>query len=204
MKHFKNLTVLLSFVSLSISACATSSTQESNPTGTIIEYKSGPEGFDTRTFFYVGKNEVVAIDSQFTPELAKKSIAHLRQFTDKPIKALIITHPNPDKFNGASVFKKEGAQIIGSKATADAMAGVNAYKKYYFVHMAKMFSEESYPSLTPIDETFEDSLTLNLKGDQVIRLVETNQPAISSNQTVVYIEGAGGLFVGDMIHHKAH
>lgn len=202
------LTQVIAFTSACVSPAAKRSTDHaySNKTETaqIIEYKSDSSGFDTKNYFYVSKHEVVAIDAQFTPQAARASIDHLRKFTQKPITWLVITHPNPDKFNGASEFIKEGARVIASQATADAMAGVHAYKKYFFVEIAKMFSEETYPELSPVDEVFDTNLKLSLKGGDSLELREFNQAGVSTNQTVVYSEKNSSLFLGDLIHFQAH
>jgi glyoxylase-like metal-dependent hydrolase (beta-lactamase superfamily II) len=203
MKTLINTT--LAMMAISTSGCATNRLPITKPyKGRIIEFKSGPEGFDTRTFFYEGEHEVVAFDSQFTPELAKQSIAYLRTLTNKPISWLVITHPNPDKFNGAGVFKKEGARVISSKHTADKIPGVQAYKEYYFVEIAKMFAKGTYPQPTSVDQTFEKKMDIVLRGGQRIKLRELSEPGVSSTQTVAYIESENALFVGDLIHNKAH
>ncbi|MBK7963555.1 MAG: MBL fold metallo-hydrolase [Bdellovibrionales bacterium] len=205
MKTKTMMTMTLAATTFSSLACTSTQALNSNPVGRIIEFKSGPEGFDTRTFFYEGSQEVVAFDAQFTPELARQSIQHLRTFTKKPISWLVITHPNPDKFNGASVFKKEeGTKIISSQATADAIPGVHAYKKYYFVNMAKMFTSENYPEPVSVDEVFKEQLTITLHGGEKIELKEFNRPGVSSNQTVALIPKRKALFVGDLIHDQAH
>jgi glyoxylase-like metal-dependent hydrolase (beta-lactamase superfamily II) len=199
------LTATMASTAFSLGACATKpAVRDLAKAGRIIEFKSGPEGFDTRTFFYEGEHEVVAFDSQFTPELARASLKHLRTWTEKPVTWLVITHPNPDKFNGTSVFKAEGAKIIASEATADGIPGTHAYKKHFFVNMAKMFTEQNYPQPVPVDEVFTDKMTLILKGGEKIELAELNRPGISTNQTVAWIPAAGALVVGDLIHHNAH
>lgn len=202
MKKLMNLS--LAMMAVSTSGCSSTLVQSKTGEGRIIEFKSGPEGFDTRTFFYEGKNEVIAIDAQFTEELAKKSIDHLRTFTSKPITWLIITHPNPDKFNGASVFKSEGAQIIASKKTAEAIPGVHGYKEYFFVEMAKMFKKGEYPQPTEVDQTFDLEMDLVLGGGERILLRELSSPGVSSTQSVVYIKSIKALLVGDLVHYKAH
>lgn len=201
----KNMTKTgLAMLAISISGCSTPSARATTEEPQIIEFKSGPEGFDTRTFFYVGANEVIAFDSQFTPDLTKKSIEHLRQYTKKPITWLVITHPNPDKFNGASVFKKEGARIVASKNTAAAIPGVHSYKEYFFVEMAKMFKKGTYPQPTSVDETFEGKMDIVLRGGERLELHELGAPGVSSTQTVAYVKSVNSLFVGDLVHHKAH
>ena len=202
MKTLINTSVAM--MAISLSGCSTVPAKAGTHQGRIIEFKSGPNGFDTRTFFYEGESEVVAFDSQFTPELAKQSIAHLRKFTIKPITWLIIIHPNPDKFNGASVFKDEGAKILASQATANAIPGVHAYKEYYFVEIAKMFKKGEYPQPTAVDQTFNGQMDLVLRGGERIQLRELSQPGVSNTQAVAYIQLINSLIVGDLMHYKAH
>jgi glyoxylase-like metal-dependent hydrolase (beta-lactamase superfamily II) len=194
----------MTMMAISISGCSTLPSRAVAYQGRVIEFKSGAEGFDTRTFFYEGEQEVIAFDSQFTPGLAQQSIYHLRKYTDKPITWLVVTHPNPDKFNGAPVFQAQGARVISSKATAEAMPGVHAYKEYFFVEMAKMFKKGEYPQLPTIDQTFEGETDLVLRGGERIQLRELAHPGVSSTQTVAYIQSVQALMVGDLVHHKAH
>lgn len=194
----------LAAMAFTLSGCAAPSAKADSHAGRIIEFKSDASGFDTRTFFYEGDSEVVAFDSQFTPDLARKSIERLRRYTDKPVTWLVITHPNPDKFNGASVFKAQGAKIISSSATAAAIPGVHAYKENFFVNVAKMFKAGDYPQPVPVDETFSGEMDLVLRGGERIQLRELSQPGVSRTQTVAYIPAVKTLVVGDLVHYKAH
>lgn len=201
MKNLVN--VSLAMMAISTVGCASTDGATASR-GRIIEFKSDSSGFDTRTFFYEGENEVIAFDAQFTAELAKQAIARLRTYTSKPISWLVITHPNPDKFNGASVFKDEGAKIIASKNTADAIPGVHAYKEYFFVELAKMFKKGDYPQPVIVDQVFTGKLDLNLRGGERIELRELSHPGVSSTQTVAHVGSVAALFVGDLVHQKAH
>lgn len=202
MKTFISSTMAV--MAISMAGCSSVSAKPSGYQGRVIEFKSDMAGFDTRTFFYEGQAEVIAVDAQFTPELAKQSILHLRKLTQKPITWLVITHPNPDKFNGASVFKSLGARIISSKATAAAIPEVHAYKEYFFVEMAKMFQKGNYPQPVAVDQTFENQTDLVLRGGERLYLKELSQPGVSSTQTIAYVRSANAVFVGDLVHYKAH
>src|SRR5215213_7989019 len=171
--------------------------------GALYTYDSGEAGFFTKTYFYDTGREVVAFDAQFTPELAEAAIASLREQTANPITYLVITHPNPDKFNGAPAFQKEGAQVIASEATEAAIPGVHAYKKAGFVGMG-MFTEETYPQQATIDETFTGTHTLELSDGKTVELSELSKPGVSSTQTVAFIPELNSLIVGDLVHHKLH
>jgi glyoxylase-like metal-dependent hydrolase (beta-lactamase superfamily II) len=193
------LTALLSLTGIS---CA--HTKVSSPAQKIYTFESDANGFNTKNFFYDNGQEVVVFDAQFTPEIAKKSIEFLRTKTQNPITFVIVTHPNPDKFNGASVFQKLGAKVISSQKTAQNLPCVHAYKKYYLVEMAKMFTEQTYPQEARIDITFNQKHDLSLGNGEVIRLQELSSAGVSTNQTVAIIPQANAVVVGDLVHHKAH
>ena len=195
-------TILTASTMLAASACATATTSPAR--GQIYSFESDGNGFNTKTFFYDNGEEVVAIDAQFTPGLARQAIAYLRTKTNRPLTHLVITHPNPDKFNGAEVFREEGAQVIAARRTVEAMPGVHAYKKNFFVNVAKMFREEDYPALPQVDRVFDGELALTLRNGRRLELRELSQAGVSGNQTVAYVPELGALFVGDLVHAKAH
>ncbi|MBA3450013.1 MAG: MBL fold metallo-hydrolase [Chloroflexia bacterium] len=171
--------------------------------GALYTFDSGPDGFNTKTFFYDTGSEVVAFDAQFTPELAEKAIAYLQTESENPITYVVVTHPNPDKFNGISAFQDAGAEVITSEATAAAMPGVQDYKKAFFVGNG-MFTDETYPELGTVDETFSDTMTLELSDGKTVELSELSEPGVSSTQTVAFIPEMNALIVGDLVHHTMH
>jgi len=194
----KNLICALSLIcifSLSLNAVAKNQ---------LNVYTSDSKGFNTHTFWYDDGKEVTVIDTQFVPQLAEKAIQDIRNKTESPITRVIITHPNPDKFNGLSALHAIGAKSVSSKATANSIADVHAYKKYYFVNIAKKFTNDTYPKSEAIMETFDDKKTIRLASGETITLFELANPGISSTQTVVRIDSTGDLLVGDLVHHNAH
>ena len=208
MNSIRNSVVFLS--ALATSGCASLQLQSdakaqcSTETPTIYEFESDPQGFNTKTIFIDSGCEVFAFDAQFTEKHAQMSLDFLRTKTNRPVTHLIVTHPNPDKFNGASVFQKQGAKVVMSAATAASIEEVHSYKKYFFVNVAKMFSEENYPKPIPADVLFEDRLTLGDAGNLQIILRERHQAGVSGNQTIAHIPALNALIVGDLVHHKSH
>lgn len=167
-------------------------------------FTSDASGFDTHSYFVDTGREVVVFDAQFTPELAQRAIAQIQAQTTSPITYVVVTHPNPDKFNGLAAFQAIGAQAVASVATAAAIPAVHAYKKYYFVNIAKQFSEASYPAQARIDVTFAGDLALPLRSGHKLRLHELAHGGVTTTQTVAYVPAARALFVGDLVHHRAH
>jgi glyoxylase-like metal-dependent hydrolase (beta-lactamase superfamily II) len=204
MKNTTALTTLLLASAIAPTSQATSTNTLASTTPAIYSFESDGNGFNTKNFFLDTGQEVVVFDAQFTAENAQKSLEFIQSKTKNPIRYVVITHPNPDKFNGAAVFQKIGAKVVASQATAAAIAGVHAYKKYYFVEIAKMFSNETYPNQAVVDITFDKNYSLPLLGNFRVSLRELAHPGVSSNQTIAEIPALSAVIVGDLVHHQAH
>lgn len=164
---------------------------------TLHSWTSGADGFDTHSWWTETRDGVVVFDAQFTPALAEQLLADIRSQTDAPIAAVVVTHPNPDKFLGATVFQDAGAELIASAATARAMPEVWAYKRAYFVG-AGMFTDETFPALPSVDRTFDGELELGNR----IRLVELGHAGVTTTQTVAVV--GEDLVVGDLVAGRVH
>ena len=138
--------------------------------GTLGVYQSDANGFDTRTYWYDDAHEITVFDTQFVPALTEALIAEIRKTSQNPITRVVVTHPNPDKFNGLSVLHKLGATSIASKATADAMKGVHDYKEYFWVNIAKTFTKDTYPKFEPVQQTFEAVSYTHLTLPTILRV----------------------------------
>lgn len=167
--------------------------------GALYTFTSDASGFDTHSFYYDTGSAVIVFDAQFTDALADALIADIAAHTDSPITHVVVTHPNPDKFNGTGRFRELGAEIVASEATAAAIPGVHAYKRSYFIG-AGAFTEDTYPAEASVDRTFAERLEL---GGAVELQVLAN-PGVASTQTVAYIPAIDALIVGDLVHHRAH
>lgn len=167
-------------------------------------HTSGPEGFSTNSVWIDDGHEVTVIDTQFTPQLAQALIADIGRQTRSPIRRVIVTHPNPDKFNALSVFHSLGAESIASQATVAAMPGVHAYKQYYWVALAKAFTADTYPKLELPTRTFNQELHLPLKNGDSLTLRTLASAGVSATQTVVRLNSTGDVMVGDLVANRTH
>lgn len=166
----------------------------------LHRFTSGPEGFDTNSWWVDTGAEVVVFDAQFTPALAQALLDEITAQTQSPVTTVVLTHPNPDKFNGASVFQAAGAELVASEDTLAAMGEVHAYKQAYFVG-AGMFAEGEYPALPEVDRTFTDTLTLDTAAPIVLEVLEHS--GVTLTQTVARV-GDEALVVGDLAAGGAH
>ncbi len=194
----KTLFILATTVTVGVVATAPVSA------GTLGTYTSDAKGFDTHTYWYDDGREVTIFDTQFVPALTQAMVDQIRKSTASPITRVIVTHPNPDKFNGLPLLHKMGIESIASKATADAMSGVHTYKKHYWTTIAKSFTDATYPAFEPIKTTFTGQKKITLKSGETLTLIELKNPGVASTQTVARIDKTGDLIVGDLVHYKAH
>ncbi|MDB5931374.1 MAG: Glyoxylase, beta-lactamase superfamily [Polaromonas sp.] len=171
--------------------------------GQLHVFTSEAAGFNTHSVWYDDGKEVTVVDTQFVPQIAQALVADIRRQTTSPITRVIVTHPNPDKFNALSVFHAEGVQSIASAAAAAAIPGVDRYKRDFWIK-AKAFTDETYPKVEAVKATFTGQQKITLKSGETITLIELRQPGVSSNQVVVRIDKTGDLVVGDLVHTRTH
>lgn len=176
------------------------------PKGTLGTFTSGDAGFNTNSQWFDTGKEVIVFDAQFDAKDTQALIDQIHSRTSSPIKYVVVTHPNPDKFNGAKAFQAEGAQIVMSRETANALHDVHQYKKDFFIKNMG-YTEETYPKEPTPDLVFDDHLELPPGGDLAgpkVELQELHHPGVSSNQTVAYLPSQRALIVGDLVHHGTH
>jgi glyoxylase-like metal-dependent hydrolase (beta-lactamase superfamily II) len=203
MTRHRSLAITLTLLpGLALAACT--GEDPATPEPVLYTFTSDQNGFDTQSHYLDTGAEVVVFDAQFTPALAQALVDDIRSHTDSPIRYLVVTHPNPDKFNGAPVLQALGARVVASAATVAAIPGVHAYKRDFFVNVAGMFTEETYPAQAEVDVVFPDQLLLDLDADVEVRLSVLRNSGVSSTQTVVSIPALDALVVGDLVHHRAH
>lgn len=172
--------------------------------GVLGVYTSDSNGFDTHTYYYDDGKEVTLIDTQFVPSLTEAMVSEIRKKTTSPITRVIVTHANPDKYNGLPYLHKLGVESITSASVAREMPVVHAYKENFWVNVAKAFKPGTYPSFEKVTKTFDKKTTIPLKSGETISLFELQNPGVTNKQVVVRIDQTGDLVVGDLVHTKAH
>ena len=172
--------------------------------GILGVYTSNAKGFDTHTFYYDDGKEVTLIDTQFVPSLTAAMVEEIKRKTSSPITRVIVTHANPDKFNGLPYLHRMGVESITSAAVASDMPLVHVYKENFWVNGAKAFKPGTYPGFEPVRTTFSKKMTIALKSGETITLYELKHSGVANKQVVVRIDQTGDLIVGDLVHTKAH
>lgn len=172
--------------------------------GSLGVFTSDINGFDTHTFYYDDGEEVTLIDTQFLPSFTEAMVKEVRSKSASPITRVIVTHANPDKFNGLPYLHALGIESVTSAAVAADLPLVHAYKEHFWTHEAQAFKPGTYPAFENVRTVFSKSSTITLKSGETLTLFELDNPGVANHQVVVRIDETGDLIVGDLVHTKAH
>lgn len=80
------------------------------------------QGFRMNMAFAVGKYAVAVIETGYSEPMAREMLAHISKITKAPVKYVINTNSEPDRFLGNEYFRRQGATIITSTAESKRMA----------------------------------------------------------------------------------
>lgn len=78
-------------------------------------------GFRMNLAFVVGKNAVAVIEAGYHEPMAREMLDHIARISPAPVKYLINSNSQPDRFLGSESFRRRGATVITSAAEATRM-----------------------------------------------------------------------------------
>ena len=204
MLKLKNLVALLGSLG-SLQAYSQGMIQVTHPeTGDdtkVGAYISSQRGFSTATYWIEAPEGLILIDTQFLTSAAEAAIQAATKHTGKKIVAAFILHANPDKFNGAEVFKKAGARVITSNAIRNQIPAVHTLRKSWFYDRFKPDYPESAPEVEGLNEkSGEKSRKLTIAGTELV----LHFLGRGCSEAHLVIEWKGHLFVGDLVANDYH
>ena len=165
-----------------------------------LEYKihrAGPDGFALASVLITGKKDAVLLDAHFSKKDAKKVVKQILQ-SNKELKAIYISHGDPDFYFGLPVIAKAfpKAKIYASKATIEHI--VHTYQKkldYWGPKLGK-----NAPDFVILPEVLKgDTIKLEDKELKIIGL-DSNNP----ERTYVWVPSIKAIFGGINLTDKTH
>lgn len=170
----------------------------------VHSFTSSPRTFETNSYWIEGPTGVVVIDTQFTLLEAQHVIDAIAATTAKPIVLAIVLHPNPDKFNGTSVFQEHGVRVVTSEQVRSQIPRVFEQRTRAF---ASRFPNE-WPRSTPTPEAFGDQTTTIEAGGVSISLQITGRACSHAHVVATYAPASHTdhvhAFTGDMVANGTH
>lgn len=150
-----------------------------------------------------GEDFLVAFEARATPAAARDWLTKLREYTDKPIKYLVLTHYHAVRVLGASAFDAEN--IITSETTRKLIEerGKQDWDSEYG-RMPRLFKQpEEIPGLTWPTQTFEDRFDIDLGGDRGTIELHFCGRGHTAGDIVGWHPKTKTLFAGDLVEAEA-
>ncbi|MCU1335170.1 MAG: hypothetical protein JWO19_751, partial [Bryobacterales bacterium] len=146
------------------------------------------------TTVQVGKDGVLVVNTKLAVH-ADKTLAAIRQISDKPIRYVLNTSADPDQTGG-----NEKVAAAGSTITGGNVAGVNAgFPATMVAHekvAARMSEAGAPPAAWPMDTYFTDSKDLFVNGEAVQMF---HQPAAHSDgDSLIFFRRSDVVSTGDI------
>ncbi len=157
------------------------------------------QGFRMNMGFVVGKNAIAIIDSGYTPAMAKEMLQQIKDFTPKPIKYVINTNSQPDRYFGNDVFRQAGAIIITAQASAVRMQENGAQFAASIattLHSAK----NSIPVPAPPTQLIDAGKSLALDLGEVQLMIHDMGHTHTRGSLVVDVQPDSTVFAGDVLY----
>jgi quinoprotein relay system zinc metallohydrolase 2 len=164
--------------------------------GKVESINAGSDGDVANTGFIIGDTGVAVIDSGTTRANGEALYLAMRQQTELPVTALIITHMHPDHVLGASVFRQAGATVISSAKMPLALA---QRADGYLAGMDRLIGVEQTHATQVIypEITVEGDMTLDL-GNRVLAL-KSYATAHTDNDLTVLDTETSTMWMGDLV-----
>lgn len=145
------------------------------------------------TGFVVGKDGVVVIDAQMLDADAMAMQQEIRARTDRPLRAIILTHSDPDHVNGLPAWPRD-IMVIAQENTRTEMAETVAGKQFYARPQPPVPADLT--SYLPT-ELVRHSRTLTLGG---VKVVLTHLAAgHTDGDLIAWFPEQRVAFVGDLL-----
>jgi len=154
------------------------------------------KGYRMNMAFVVGKHSVAVLESGYYPEMAEAMITHIKAITDKPIKYVINSNSQPDRFYGNAAFHKRG---IKTYAHAEEIKRMNANaNNYALMHeMVMKFKNARLPE--PAQNAINKPVSFDLGGGVVID-VSFHKAAHTPLPLIVHVKSDNVVYAGDILY----
>lgn len=93
-------------------------------------------------YWLIGSNGVIVIDAHWRLSDAKRALAHLRDTTNKPIRAILITHGHSDHFGGLPVFVEAAGRDVDIYASDRTLRSIKNDELGFIANRQKDFGED--------------------------------------------------------------
>jgi glyoxylase-like metal-dependent hydrolase (beta-lactamase superfamily II) len=190
---------LLGTIILNLSQPIVAQTESRNENITIHNYYTSPP-FEEIYYYAIETEEgLILIDGGRLLSQARYAIEELQQF-DKPILAILITHPHTDHFGGLPVFIEAAGGNIPIYASQITYDSIESDNRGYIENRNRQLGQDfPDPEDIPLPNSIvEDGQELTIGG---VNIVAYDFPTNESDTTTIYhLPEQQVMFVGDLVN----
>ena len=150
-----------------------------------------------------GEDFLVCFEALATPVAAAKWLRKLREYTDQPVRYLVLSHYHAVRVLGASAFD---AEVIVAHENTRALVEERGKQDWAseFARMPRLAEQaDSVPGLTWPTLTFSDRLTIDLGGDRGDLVLQYHGRGHTEGDIVAWLPRQRILFAGDLVEAEA-
>jgi len=166
----------------------------------IHVFSAPADKFFVNSFIVETASALVVVDTQFLVSTATALRAAVVAL-EKPVEAIIITHPHPDHFNGLPILIEgmDGVPVMATQATVSGMKETQAAKRAAWTPVYG----DDYPTTDRLPDVVLDPGEALSLGGTTIHMVDLG-PGESSDITIVLVPEANALIASDLVYARCH
>jgi len=165
----------------------------------VSRFVSSDQGFAVNSWLVPTQRGIFVIDTQFTVTEADKLVKAVMQ-TGRPLKAIVITHPHPDHYNGTcQLLQLAHVPVYATQATIDGIRLTAESKRSQW----KPTYGKDYPDSTCLpDHAVPVGGSVRIDGDEL--QFRDYGPGEALGESIILVPSLHSAFVGDLIYNRVH
>jgi len=156
------------------------------------------KGFRMNMGFVVGKDAILVFDTGFYPDMARAMIKHIRHISKVPIKYVVNSNSQPDRYFGNSPFDDIKAELIAHEEEVARMKElVNNHTMFVESSMKFKSKKIQFPKLPATRLNADRKIDL---GDNVIVNISFYKSAHTPKPLILHVQPDNVVYAGDILY----